>query len=132
MKRRYWVISPNVLNDGNTAYWLKKSKEENKVFVGYGSDNKLGERFEKSVSPNDCVIVAQGAKDNRTLYLIGIVNSSRKFEETNEVFYREVNYLLFENDILENDIELNSNNAFFDSNNRSSRNNIFTISIIVF
>lgn len=117
MKRRYWVVSPNVLNDGNISYWLKKSKDENKVFVGYGSDKKLGERFDTTVKINDCVIIAQGAKDNRTLYRIGIINSSRQFEETEEVFYRDVNYLLSKKDVVDSEIGLNSNNAFFESNN---------------
>lgn len=30
MKRRYWVVSPNVVN---VKYWLTKSKTENKLFV---------------------------------------------------------------------------------------------------
>jgi len=117
MKRRYWVISPNARNDGDAANWIEKSITENKVFVGYNSSNKLGERFENDVSKNDCVIIAQGAKDNRTLYLIGIIKSERRYDDDEEIFYRSVNYFLSKEEIIDHEINLDSNNAFFESNN---------------
>lgn len=117
MKRKYWVISPNARNNGNVKSWIEKSKSENKVFVGYDSTNKLGERFEKEVSNDDCVIIAQGAKDNRTLFLIGIIKSERLYDDDQEIFYRSVNYLLSKADILNHQIILDSNNAFFESSN---------------
>ena len=39
MKRRYWVVSPNVLNDGNVKHWLERTSKEKKVFVGYDNDS---------------------------------------------------------------------------------------------
>lgn len=117
MKRKYWVISPNARNDGDAANWIEKSISQNKVFVGYDSSNKLGERFENDVAIDDCVIIAQGAKDNRILYLIGIIKSERLYDDEEEIFFRSVNYFLSKKDILDQKIYLDSNNAFFESNN---------------
>ena len=63
--RRYWVVSPNVQNDGNIDYWLKRSSKESKVFVGYDKDRKHGYTFENTISINDCIIIAKGAKGDR-------------------------------------------------------------------
>lgn len=117
MKRKYWVISPNARNKGDVANWIEKSIHQNKVFVGYDSSNKLGERFENDVAVDDCVIIAQGAKDNRILYLIGIIKSERLYDDEEEIFFRSVNYLLSKKDIQGHQIYLDSNNAFFESNN---------------
>lgn len=117
MKRKFWVISPNAQAVGNINYWLEKSRTEGKTFVGYGSDKKHGNTFENSISINDCVIIAQGAGDNRTLYLAGIISSNRQYDEVDKIFYRKVDYLLNENDFKLLEIELNSNNAWGDSSN---------------
>jgi 5-methylcytosine-specific restriction protein B len=117
MKRRYWVISPNVLNDGNVPHWLKRSKKENKVFVGYGSDKKLGERFENDVSIDDCIIIAQGAKDNRKLFSAGLITSQRNYDDNEKVYFRYVNNYIDENDFKHFNIQLDSNNAYGESNN---------------
>ncbi|WP_278009206.1 hypothetical protein [Flavobacterium gyeonganense] len=117
MKRRYWVISPNVLNDGNTTHWLERSKSENKVFVGYDKDAIHGEKFKNKLSNGDCVIIAQGAKDNRNLFLAGLITSQRDYDEEGEVYFRNVDYYMDKNDFKDNNIRLNSNNAYKESNN---------------
>lgn len=117
MKRKYWVVSPNAKADGNVDYWLNRSKTENKVFVGYDNDKKHGYTFEKKFKNNDCVIIAQGAKSNRKLSFAGIITSSRFYEDKNEVFFRNADYLIDENDFRINDINLDHNNAWGDSSN---------------
>jgi MoxR-like ATPase len=117
MKRRYWVISPNVQNDGKVDYWLKRSIDERKVFVGYDNDKKHGITFENTLNINDCVIIAKGAKDDRKLYLSGLISSPREYDEEDEIFYRDVDYLIDEKDFEEQSIELNSYNAWGESSN---------------
>ena len=117
MKRRYWVISPNVENDGKADSWLKRSLDERKVFVGYDRDKKHGSTFEYTIDINDCVIIAKGAKDDRKLYTAGLVTSPRKYDEEGEVFYRKVDYLIDEKDFEIQSIELNSDNAYGESSN---------------
>lgn len=117
MKRRYWVVSPNVLNDGNVKHWLERSKNENKVFVGYDNDSIHGSKFENKLNINDIVIISQGAKDNRTLYKAGIIKSDRHYDNINEVYFRNVDYYLNQDDFKLNDIILDSNNAYKESNN---------------
>ena len=119
MGKRFWVVSPNAKAEGDIKYWLDKSIREKKVFMGWGTDNKLGNTFENKVSINDCIVIAQGAKDDRKLYLAGIVTSKR-FEEYVDgeiIYYRHINYYLSGDDFINNQIVINSNNAFGESSN---------------
>lgn len=118
MTRRYWVISPNANNDGDIKYWINRSIDENRVFVGYDSEKKHGNTFENKIQNGDYIIIAHGARDDRNLYLCGIVDSSEKeWDEGDEIYYRGVKYLLNEEDFLNNDISIDSKNAWGNSSN---------------
>ncbi len=42
---RYFVISPNVANNGNTDEYLKKMFEGHSIMIGWGPDKSLGQLF---------------------------------------------------------------------------------------
>lgn len=114
---RVWIISPNAQSDGNINYWLERSKKENKVFVGYDSDKKHGYTFEETVQIGDYILIAHGSGDNRKLYLAGKVDSPRLFEEQDSIFYRNIVYVITEDELISSNISLNSNNAWGESSN---------------
>jgi DNA polymerase III delta prime subunit len=117
MKRRYWVVSPNVVNDGNVKYWLERSLNEQKVFVGYDNDSIHGSKFDNTLSINDIIIISHGAKDSRTLYMAGVIKSHRQFDTINQVYFRDVEFYLNKSDFKSNNIILDSNNAYKESSN---------------
>jgi len=113
----FWVLSPNTQNAGNVAYWLERTKSEGKAFIGYDGDKKHGDTFANVISIGDCIIVAQGSGDIRKLYYAGLVKSARKYDENDEVFYRDYEILVEQADFNKNGIKLDSNNAWGSSSN---------------
>lgn len=66
----YYVISPNVYNDGDN---YEKTMYDNKIVaVGWGDDKTKGQQF-KSIKKGDCVIVAQRNKKVWTYYYMGVI-----------------------------------------------------------
>ncbi len=113
----FWVISPNVENDGEIQYWIDRSLSEKKVFIDYDTDKKHGKTFADSVKCEDIIIVARGARDDRHLYLAGMIISDRTRDSGDGVFYRSISCIVNEAELLKNSIKLNSNNAWGDSSN---------------
>jgi len=113
----FWVLSPNAQNDGKAPYWLKRTKDEGKVFIGYGEDKKHGNTFANSIVEGDCIIVAHGSGDKRKLYYAGLVISDRQYDDDDEIFFRKFDLLVDENDFAANKIVIDSNNAWGVSSN---------------
>lgn len=116
MNKKVWVVSPNVQNGETTNYWIERSLAEKKVFVGYDSDAKHGKTFNENFKIGDYIIIAQGAKDKRTIYLIGVIKSDRKKDIDKEVFYRDITLVISDEELIKH-IVLDNNNAYGNSNN---------------
>jgi len=108
---RFWVISPNVNGDGNTAKWIDLIEKEKKIFVGYGNKNRSGNAFENTIKEGDTFIISHGAMDNRKLHYAGKVLSKSEYCETENVFYRNVEIYLNKSELANHGITLNSCNA---------------------
>ena len=110
IKRNYWVVSPNVLNDGPEK-WIKLVNEQNKAFIGWGDDNKFGLLFKNEVKEGDFVLIAQGANRNKRVYFGGIVASERERDEKERAYFRHLTNTLSKEDI--ESISLNFENAAY-------------------
>lgn len=75
MRRKYWIISPNVHNDDSEQRWKEIITERNNVYIGFSPDESTGVTFYNQIEEGDVVLVAQGANRNKKSYLCGIVNS---------------------------------------------------------
>jgi hypothetical protein len=74
----YYVISPNVFNDGNIARYLDEMKDRHIAIMGCGKDDsKKGDLFAK-MKIGDRVVIAHGANRNKKVYYAGIVASKAK------------------------------------------------------
>lgn len=74
MERDYWIISPNVQNDGSVQRWKEIISERKNAYIGFKPDKSTGITFYNEIKENDVIIVAQGANRNKIVYLCGIVN----------------------------------------------------------
>jgi 5-methylcytosine-specific restriction protein B len=113
----FWVISPNVKDDGDIDYWLKRIKNENKVFVNYEDDSKHGMTFKNTINKGDIIIIAHGAKDNRKIYFAGEVISNVKSNDVDGANFRLLDKFLETGLLRERGVILNSKNAYGESKN---------------
>lgn len=76
MKRRYWVVSPNVSNKpSEESLWKKIITEEHLAFMGWGDDHDFGKKFKNEIKIGDFILIAQGANRQKKLFIGGIVSS---------------------------------------------------------
>mgnify|MGYP006345117407 FL=1 len=54
MKRKYWVISPNVMNGADETEWKNAISNLNRVFIGYDDKHRFGQLFKNNIQPHEC------------------------------------------------------------------------------
>lgn len=76
MKRRYWVVSPNVSNKpSEESLWKEIITEKHLAFMGWGEDHDFGKKFKNEIKIGDFILIAQGANRQKKLFLGGVVSS---------------------------------------------------------
>ena len=108
----YFVVSPNVYNDGNIDFYLKEMHERQIVIMGYSKEdgNKWVKMFDSTMKIGDCVIVARGANWQKQVFFAGIVSSNAMpYTDDGESLFREIQYLT---DLNSEEIPFNINCAF--------------------
>ncbi|MBR4265266.1 MAG: AAA family ATPase, partial [Bacteroidales bacterium] len=73
-QRNYYVVSPNVWNDGNFDHLVSEMKSRHIVLMGWQSDNPKGQMFD-NVKKNDVILVAWRQNWQFNYYFLGIVKS---------------------------------------------------------
>jgi 5-methylcytosine-specific restriction protein B len=73
--KKYWVVSPNVKNNGEVESWRKFLSKYPLVCMGWGPQDKGGHCFYHEMKINDVVIVAQRQSWKWNIYSLGIVSS---------------------------------------------------------
>lgn len=76
---RYFVISPNVENNGNFDKHLDKMFTEHSIMMGWDTDKSLGQLF-ANMKNDDYVICAQGSNANKRVFFAGRVDSASTSE----------------------------------------------------
>jgi 5-methylcytosine-specific restriction endonuclease McrBC GTP-binding regulatory subunit McrB len=77
---RFWVVSPNVRNEGSGA-WIDAIRKNHCVYMGYGPGEThaaRGRDFHHTVKRGDIVLIARGENKSKELYFAGIVDSDVK------------------------------------------------------
>ena len=117
----YYVVSPNVYNDGNIDFYLNEMLDRQIVIMGYSKEdkNKWVNMFKNAMKIGDCVIVARGANYQKKVFFAGIISSEALVYNpvTKESMYREIDYLT---DLKEEDIPFNTDCAFGESRQSGS------------
>lgn len=75
---RYYVVSPNVKKYVEQNEWLELIQRTNCVFMGYGPDDSSGNKF-FNISKGDLVLVAQGANENKRVFICGLADSKAQY-----------------------------------------------------
>lgn len=100
----FYVVSPNVYNDGNVDYYKNEMLDRHIVIMGYSKEdgNKWVKMFNDTMNIGDCVIVARGANWQKQVFFAGIISSeSMTYTEEGESLYREIQYLTdLSNDVI--------------------------------
>ena len=117
----YYVVSPNIYNDGNIDFYLNEMLDRQIVIMGYSKEdkNKWVNMFKNTMKIGDCVIVARGANYQKKVFFAGIISSEALVYNpvTKESMYREIDYLT---DLKEEDIPFNTDCAFGESRQSGS------------
>jgi 5-methylcytosine-specific restriction endonuclease McrBC GTP-binding regulatory subunit McrB len=80
-ERNYWVVSPNVKNDKSEEQaWKDFIVENGYAFVGWHQGERLHRKFRNEVQIGDCILIAQGANNNKRLFSAGIVKTEASWE----------------------------------------------------
>jgi hypothetical protein len=71
----YYVVSPNIYNDGNIDFYLNEMLDRQIVIMGYSKEdkNKWVNMFKNTMKIGDCVIVARGANYQKKVFFAGII-----------------------------------------------------------
>lgn len=72
---RFFVISPNVINQGNIDDFLEEMFKEHTIMIGYGQDHAKGQLF-ANMQRGDYVLCAHGVNSNKRIYFAGKVDSA--------------------------------------------------------
>lgn len=65
---RYYVISPNVENDGNIQDYLEQMFQTHTIMMGWSPQEHKGKMFDE-MQIGDYVICARGANKNKQIFL---------------------------------------------------------------
>ena len=93
----FFVVSPNVYNNGDIKSYLAEMKERHIVIMGWNKNdgNPLSNMFVNTVKIGDCVIIAQGANWQKQVYYAGVVSSNViPYTESGESMYRELSHFV--------------------------------------
>ena len=71
---RYYVISPNVENDGNIQDYLEQMFQTHTIMMGWSPQEHKGKMFDE-MQIGDYVICARGANKNKQIFFAGMVSS---------------------------------------------------------
>jgi len=80
-QRNYYVVSPNVWNDGNFDHLVSEMKSRHIVLMGWQSDNPKGQMF-SNIKGNDVILVAWRQKWQFNYYFLGIVNNDETLKHS--------------------------------------------------
>ena len=83
----YYVISPNVWNDGEIKSHIDFMCRSHVVCMGWDKDKKHGWDFANKIQPGDCVIVARRKCWKWTVFFAGIVDGIAKYGDENGEHY---------------------------------------------
>jgi hypothetical protein len=77
-ERRYWRVSPNVMNNEKTvSEWKRMSRELHAAFMGYAPEDQSGRaagyKFAHVVRPGDVVLIARSSDKVPDLVGVGVV-----------------------------------------------------------
>ena len=75
----YYVVSPNVWNDGEIKSHIDFMCRSHVVCMGWDKDSKNGWNFANSMHVGDCVIVARRLHWQWTVFFAGIVDGPAKY-----------------------------------------------------
>lgn len=75
----YYVISPNVWNDGEINSHIDFMRRNHVVCMGWDKDSKYGWNFANKIHTGDCVIVARREHKRWTVFFAGIVDGEAKY-----------------------------------------------------
>lgn len=80
MKRKYWILSPNVMNGSDETDWKNSIQNLKRAFIGYDDKHRFGQMFKNDIRIGDVMLIAQGQNSNKKFFLCGIVDSDAKYE----------------------------------------------------
>ena len=80
MKRKYWVLSPNVMNGSDEIDWKNSIQNLKRAFIGYDDTHRFGQMFKNEICIDDVILIAQGQNSNKKFFLCGFVGSEAKYE----------------------------------------------------
>lgn len=83
----YYVISPNVWNDGNVEPHVDFMSRNHVVCMGWDQDRKHGIAFADKIKTGDRIIVAQKKNWKWTIYFAGIVDGVAKYGDEDGEHY---------------------------------------------
>ena len=83
----YYVISPNVWNNGNVEQHVDFMSRNHVVCMGWDRDRKHGEAFSDKIKTGDRIIVAQRKNWKWTIYFAGIVDGEAKYGDEDGKHY---------------------------------------------
>lgn len=95
-KYQYYVVSPNVWNDGKYYYLLDHMKQNHCVLMGWDQDTPKGSMF-AHLKPGDRIIIAKRENWVFNYYFLGIVSQkpSDEYEGAQRIFLD--NFVTLEN-----------------------------------
>lgn len=82
--RKYWVLSPNVMNGSDELEWKESIRTLKRAFIGYNDDHRFGQLFKNDIQIGDAILIAQGQNSAKKFFLCGIVDSKAKYEYVDE------------------------------------------------
>lgn len=65
MKRKYWVLSPNVMNGSDEIGWKDSIQNLKRAFIGYDDTHRFGQMFKNEIRIGDVVLISQGQNSNK-------------------------------------------------------------------
>lgn len=77
---RYYVISPNVKNNGNIDYYLKLMFQAHTIKMGWSPQEQRGKMFD-NMRIGDYVICARGANKHKDIFFAGRVSSPNYLDD---------------------------------------------------
>ena len=80
MNRKYWILSPNVMNGTDETDWKDSIQNLNRAFIGYDETHRFGQMFKNDIQIGDVMLIAQGQNSNKKFFLCGFVDSEANYE----------------------------------------------------
>lgn len=83
--RKYWVLSPNVMNNSDETEWKESIRSLKRAFIGYDDKHRFGQLFKNDIQKGDAILIAQGQNSAKKFFLCGIVDSEAKYEHVDDI-----------------------------------------------